>query len=132
MIYEVTHETAYRYESPVVLSDVGGLSPQFENELKSYVRGGGSVLISLGRMAVARMKVPVSAERECGNGQQRNDERHRQAVNDADRRERDRGSVEVFRKQHRDSRSGIELDCSAREHTVVSRPAASFLVTLRA
>jgi hypothetical protein len=47
----------------IVLSDVGGLPPAFENELKSYVRGGGSVLIALGRMSVARMKVPVSDER---------------------------------------------------------------------
>jgi hypothetical protein len=44
----------------VVLSDVGALPGGFENELRSYVRGGGSVLISLGRMSVARTKVPVS------------------------------------------------------------------------
>jgi hypothetical protein len=44
----------------VVLSDVGALPGGFENELRSYVRGGGSVLISLGRMSVARSKVPVS------------------------------------------------------------------------
>ena len=46
----------------VVLSDVGALPAAFENELKTYVRGGGSVLIALGRMSVARMKVPVSDE----------------------------------------------------------------------
>jgi hypothetical protein len=44
----------------VVLSDVGALPAGFENELRSYVRGGGSVLITLGRMAVARSKVPVT------------------------------------------------------------------------
>jgi hypothetical protein len=44
----------------VVLSDVGALPAAFENELRNYVRGGGSVLISLGRMAVARAKVPVT------------------------------------------------------------------------
>jgi hypothetical protein len=44
----------------VVLSDVGALPGGFENELRSYVRGGGSVLIALGHMSVARTKVPVS------------------------------------------------------------------------
>jgi hypothetical protein len=44
----------------VVLSDVGALPGPFENELRNYVKGGGSVLIALGRMAVARTKVPVS------------------------------------------------------------------------
>ena len=44
----------------VVLSDVGSLAPAFENQLREYVRGGGSVLVSLGRMAVARTRVPVS------------------------------------------------------------------------
>lgn len=44
----------------VVLSDVGSLPGGFENELRSYVHGGGSVLISLGHMSVARNKVPVS------------------------------------------------------------------------
>jgi len=44
----------------VVLSDVGALPAPFENELRNYVRGGGSVLISLGRMAVARSRVPVT------------------------------------------------------------------------
>ena len=44
----------------VVLSDVGSLAPAFENQLREYVRGGGSVLISLGRQAVARARVPVS------------------------------------------------------------------------
>jgi Aerotolerance regulator N-terminal/von Willebrand factor type A domain len=44
----------------VVLSDVGSLPGGFENELRNYVRGGGSVLIALGHMSVARMTVPVS------------------------------------------------------------------------
>jgi hypothetical protein len=44
----------------VVLSDVGSLPAGFENELRTYVRAGGSVLIALGRQAVARTKVPVS------------------------------------------------------------------------
>ena len=43
----------------VVLSDVGALPTTFENELRNYVRGGGSVLVTLGRMAVGRTKVPV-------------------------------------------------------------------------
>ena len=46
----------------VVLSDVGALPGGFENELRNYVRTGGSVLISLGRRAVARTRVPVSDE----------------------------------------------------------------------
>jgi hypothetical protein len=44
----------------VVLSDVGSVPGGFENELRSYVRGGGSVLIALGHMSVARLKVPVA------------------------------------------------------------------------
>jgi len=44
----------------VVLSDVGSLPGGFENELRSYVRGGGSVLIALGHMSVASLKVPVA------------------------------------------------------------------------
>jgi hypothetical protein len=44
----------------VVLSDVGALPGGFENELRGYVRGGGSVLVALGRMAAVRSKVPVS------------------------------------------------------------------------
>ncbi len=47
----------------VVLSDVGALPGGFENELRSYVRGGGSVLISLGHMSVARTRVPVAGHR---------------------------------------------------------------------
>jgi hypothetical protein len=39
---------------------VGALPAGFENQLREYVRNGGAVLISLGRMAVARAKVPVT------------------------------------------------------------------------
>ncbi len=44
----------------VVLSDVGSIPGGFENQLRDYVRGGGSVLISLGHLSVARSKIPVS------------------------------------------------------------------------
>ncbi|MGD0499840.1 MAG: BatA domain-containing protein [Bryobacteraceae bacterium] len=44
----------------VVLDDVGPLPAQFENELKNYVRDGGSVLITLGGNAAALTRVPVS------------------------------------------------------------------------
>jgi hypothetical protein len=44
----------------VVLSDVGTIPGGFENQLRDYVRGGGSVLISLGHLSVARSRVPVS------------------------------------------------------------------------
>lgn len=44
----------------VVLSDVSALSPNFENQLRDYVRRGGSVLIALGRQAMATSKVPVA------------------------------------------------------------------------
>ncbi len=47
----------------VVLSDVGALPGGFENELRGYVRNGGSVLISLGHLSVARSKVPVADHR---------------------------------------------------------------------
>ncbi len=43
----------------VVLSDVGALPPGFENQLREYVRGGGSVFIALGRRSVDRAKLPV-------------------------------------------------------------------------
>ena len=43
----------------VVLSDVGQLPAAFENELRSYVRNGGSVLIALGHNSVGRIKAPV-------------------------------------------------------------------------
>ena len=44
----------------VVLSDVGALPAAFENELRAYVRGGGSVLIALGHNSAAITHVPVS------------------------------------------------------------------------
>jgi hypothetical protein len=44
----------------VVLSDVGAIPGGFENQLRDYVRTGGSVLISLGHLSVAHSKVPVS------------------------------------------------------------------------
>jgi hypothetical protein len=44
----------------VVLSDVGLLPPSFESSLHKYVEGGGSVLMSLGRMSVNRSKVPLA------------------------------------------------------------------------
>ena len=47
----------------VVLSDVGTLPPTFENELRGYVRSGGSVLIALGRNASISNQVPVTGER---------------------------------------------------------------------
>jgi hypothetical protein len=47
----------------VVLSDVGSLPAAFENELRGYVRNGGSVLIALGHRSVASAKVPVSDDR---------------------------------------------------------------------
>ncbi len=47
----------------VVLSDVGALPASFENELRNYVRGGGSALISLGHTSAGRSTVPVTGER---------------------------------------------------------------------
>jgi hypothetical protein len=47
----------------VVLSDVGTLPGGFDAQLRSYVRGGGSVLIALGRNSAAASKVPVSDSR---------------------------------------------------------------------
>jgi hypothetical protein len=44
----------------VVLSDAGPLPAAFENELRGYVRSGGSVLIALGRNSAAITHVPVS------------------------------------------------------------------------
>jgi hypothetical protein len=51
----------------VVLSDVSNLSPNFENQLRDYVRRGGSVLIALGRQAMATSKVPVADTRVEGS-----------------------------------------------------------------
>ena len=47
----------------VALSDVGAVPAAFENQLREYVRGGGSVLVSLGHMSVARARVPVTEDR---------------------------------------------------------------------
>jgi hypothetical protein len=47
----------------VALSDVGAIPASFEDQLREYVRGGGSVLVSLGRMSVARARVPVTEDR---------------------------------------------------------------------
>ncbi len=44
----------------VVLSDVSVLPGGFENELREYVRAGGSALIALGHNSMVKMKVPVS------------------------------------------------------------------------
>jgi len=46
----------------VVLSDIGALPPPFENQLRDYVRAGGSVLIALGHRSVGLSKVPVSGD----------------------------------------------------------------------
>ena len=46
----------------VVLSDVGSLPPAFENQLRDYVRGGGSVLVALGHHSLERGKVPVTGQ----------------------------------------------------------------------
>jgi len=46
----------------VVLSDIGTLAPSFEDALRDYVRGGGSVWIALGHLSVGRSKVPVSGD----------------------------------------------------------------------
>jgi hypothetical protein len=51
----------------VVLSDISGLSPAFETQLREYVRGGGSVLIALGRQAVSSSKVLVAEMRVDGS-----------------------------------------------------------------
>lgn len=46
----------------VVLSDVAAVPPSLDRALKSYVRGGGSVLIALGVVSATRPRVPVSNE----------------------------------------------------------------------
>src|SRR5262245_707022 len=46
----------------VVLSDVGSLPGQFENELKKYVQSGGAVMIALGRMSAMKPRVPIFDE----------------------------------------------------------------------
>jgi len=44
----------------VVISDVGAVPESFERSLRDYVRGGGSVLIALGRSSMGRSRVPVA------------------------------------------------------------------------
>ena len=46
----------------VVLSDVGSLPPGLEDSLRTYVSGGGSLLVALGPSSVAMQHVPVSNE----------------------------------------------------------------------
>jgi len=46
----------------VVLSDIAGMPGNFETSLREYVRGGGSLLIALGRQAAARTRIPVFDE----------------------------------------------------------------------
>jgi hypothetical protein len=47
----------------VVLSDTGALPASFEKELRNYVRGGGGLLVALGRRAAAAARVPVFDEK---------------------------------------------------------------------
>jgi hypothetical protein len=48
----------------VVLSDVTSIAPGFENQLRDYVRGGGSVLIALGHHSMTfGGKVPVTGQK---------------------------------------------------------------------
>ncbi len=46
----------------VVLSNLGSLPGGFEDALRSYVNGGGSLLIALGPSSIAMAKVPVTGE----------------------------------------------------------------------
>jgi hypothetical protein len=50
----------------VVLSDVSALPASFEAALASYVRGGGSLLVALGRQSALRGRVPVFDEGVIG------------------------------------------------------------------
>ncbi|HUB83506.1 MAG TPA: BatA domain-containing protein [Bryobacteraceae bacterium] len=48
----------------VVLSDIGALPASFENQLRDYVRGGGSVLVALGHHSLGfGGKVPVTGQK---------------------------------------------------------------------
>ena len=51
----------------VVLNDLMTLPLQFENALRDYVRGGGSVWVSLGVKSAGRTKVPVIGQAIAGN-----------------------------------------------------------------
>ncbi len=46
----------------IVLSDLASLPPGFEDSLRGYVRGGGSLLVVLGPASAAMAKVPVTGE----------------------------------------------------------------------
>jgi hypothetical protein len=50
----------------VVVSDVGALPQTFEDQLRAYVRNGGSVLVALGHTSVARPRVPVAGDQIDG------------------------------------------------------------------
>jgi hypothetical protein len=50
----------------VVLNDLPAIPAQFENALREYVRGGGSVWISLGVKSSGRTKVPVTGAAIAG------------------------------------------------------------------
>ena len=50
----------------VVLNDIAAVPPTLENALREYVRGGGSVLITLGVHSMQRTKVPVTGEPIAG------------------------------------------------------------------
>jgi hypothetical protein len=51
----------------VVLNDLMTVPAQFENALRDYVRGGGSVWIALGVKSAGRTKVPVTGQAIAGN-----------------------------------------------------------------
>jgi hypothetical protein len=44
----------------IVVSDVTSLPQSFEDQLRNFVRNGGSVLVALGHNSVAKMRVPIS------------------------------------------------------------------------
>ncbi len=52
----------------VILSDVNSLPVGFENSLRAYVNGGGSLLVALGTSSAALDHVPVSNEKVQGTG----------------------------------------------------------------
>ena len=51
----------------VVLNDLMTVPATFENALREYVRGGGSVLVALGVKSAGRTKVPVGGQAIAGN-----------------------------------------------------------------
>ena len=50
----------------VALSDVGSLPSAFEEQLRTYVRNGGSVLIALGHTSMGGQRVPVAGDQIAG------------------------------------------------------------------